>query len=203
MNARIFLTVTIIAIAVILLFVPQRMSRKGEPLPSQEVHLLKESTRSVDVDKAAGIINRSDTNYQFIDLRSPEDFLRFNLPGSINIPFDELLAPQWQGYLKQDSRTNILYGNGDYLCNKAAAILRGKGYKSNITLKGGLNEWFATIMNVGFKGGRLTARENALFENRVNAKKLSTQINSLPDSLKNNFLAAKLLEEKELDGGCE
>jgi rhodanese-related sulfurtransferase len=203
MNARIFLSINIIAIAMILLLLPERVSKKGQPLPSQQVQLLEQGTQSMEVDKAARIINQSDSNYQFIDVRTSEEFLDCNLPGSINIPFNELLAPQWQGYLKQDAKTNVLYANGDYLSNTASALLSSKGYENNITLKGGLNEWYAIVMNVEFKGGRLTARENAILENRTKAKKLFTQINSLPDSLKNNFLAAKLLEEKELDGGCE
>ncbi len=203
MNARILLSINLIAIAIILLLVPQRVSKKGQPLPSQQIQLLEESAQTIDVDKAARIISQTDASYQFIDIRSSAEFLAFNLPGSINIPFDELLAPQWQGYLNQDTKTNILYSNGDYTSNMACALLNSKGYDNIITLKGGLNEWYAIIMNNEFKGGRLTARENALFENRRKAKKLFTQINSLPDSLKNNFLEAKLLEEKELDGGCE
>ena len=116
---------------------------------------------------------------------------------------NELLAPEWQGYLKQEERINILYSNGDYYSNLAIAMLISKGYTGNITLKGGLNEWFAVIINTEFKGGRITARENALYENRTKAKNLFAQINSLPDSLKNNFLEAKLLTEQELIGGCE
>lgn len=203
MNARILLSVNLIVIAIILLFLPERVSKKGQPLPSQEVQFLVQNTKSIDVDKAALIINQTDSAYQLIDVRSSEEFLAFNLPGSINIPFDQLLAPQFQGYLNQDNKTNILYSNGDFTSNMACALLNSKGYKDNIALKGGINEWFALVMNNTFDGGRLTARENALFENRRKAKTLFTQINSLPDSLKNNYLAAKLLEEKELDGGCE
>lgn len=203
MNARIFLSVNLVAIAIILLLFPERESGKGQLSPLQEVHNLQQTGQFMDVDKAARLINESDTNYQFIDVRSSEEFLAFNLPGSINIPLIELLAPEWQGYLKQEERINILYSSGDYYSNLALALLSSKGYTGNIILKGGLNEWYAVIMNAEFKGGRITARENALYENRSKAKTLFTQINSLPDSLKNNFLQAKLLTEQELIGGCE
>lgn len=203
MNARIFLSVNIIAISIILLLYPERENSKTQLSPLQEVHNLQQTGQFIDVDKAARLINESDTNYQFIDLRASEEFLAFNLPGSINIPLNELLEPEWQGYLKQEERINILYANGDLYSNLALALLSSKGYTGNIALKGGLNEWYAVVMNTEFKGGRITARENALYENRTKAKILFTQINSLPDSLKNNFLEAKLLTEQELIGGCE
>ena len=81
--------------------------------------------------------------------------------------------------------------------------MNGKGYKNNYVLKGGINEWFTTVMNAEeFKGGRLSARENSIYENRRKARILFNEINSLPDSLKNTFLKAKIIEESKLDGGC-
>lgn len=203
MNTRIILSIHLIGIAAILLLLPPRIIRKGQPSPSQQVLAIKETTQAIGVDKAAMLINQGDSNYQFIDLRSSEAFLATSLPGAINIPFEELFSPRWQGYLKQEKKINILYANGDYLSNIACALLSAKGYQGNISLQGGMNAWFETIMKVEFAGGHLSARENALIENRMNAKKLFTRINSLPDSLKNNFLEAKLIAENELDGGCE
>ena len=70
-------------------------------------------------------------------------------------------------------------------------------------MKGGLNEWFNTVMNSSFTGDRISARENALFETRTRARKMFTEINSLPDSLKRNSLNQNNLQRKKLDGGCE
>ena len=58
-------------------------------------------------------------------------------------------------------------------------------------MKGGLNEWFNTVMNSSFTGERISARENALFETRTRAKKMFTEMNSLPDSLKLKFIQVK------------
>jgi hypothetical protein len=70
-------------------------------------------------------------------------------------------------------------------------------------MKGGLNEWFTSVMNGNFTGDKISARENALFENRMSARKMFTEINSLPDSLKQKFLESKHIAAKKLDGGCE
>jgi hypothetical protein len=53
-----------------------------------------------------------------------------------------------------------------------------------------------------FEGEKITPRENALFENRYKARDVFNKINSLPDSLKNQFFDAKRLERAKLDGGC-
>ena len=60
-------------------------------------------------------------------------------------------------------------------------------YKNVFVMKGGLNEWFNTVMNSSFTGNKISARENALFETRLRAKNMFTEINSLPDSLKRKF----------------
>jgi hypothetical protein len=70
-------------------------------------------------------------------------------------------------------------------------------------MKGGLNEWFNVVMNSKFTGDKISARENALYETRTRAKKMFTEMNSLPDSLKLKFIMSKHLAAKKLDGGCE
>ena len=70
-------------------------------------------------------------------------------------------------------------------------------------MKGGLNDWYKTVMLSNFEGEKITPRENVLFENRFKARKTFTAINSLPDSLKIKYLAARRLKESQLDGGCE
>ena len=70
-------------------------------------------------------------------------------------------------------------------------------------MKGGLNEWFKTVMNSKFTGETISARENALFEVRSRAGKMFTEISSLPDSLKMKFSANQKSALTKLDGGCE
>ena len=70
-------------------------------------------------------------------------------------------------------------------------------------MKGGLNEWFDTVMNSSFSGGKISARENALFESRARASKMFTDMNSLPDSLKVKYMESRRMDAKKLDGGCD
>ena len=98
---------------------------------------------------------------------------------------------------------NIFYSNGDYDSNYALVLAQGMNYKNVFVMKGGLNEWFNTVMNSNFTGNKISARENALFETRLRAKNMFTEINSLPDSLKLKFFDSKHIAAKKLDGGCE
>lgn len=203
MNSRLFLSINLLAIALLLVILPKRDYHKNHPKPGQQIKALCHEDFGISVDQAARYLNNNDSTVRFIDLRSPDEFKTSNIPGSINIPYDQLMDKNVQGYLNPDDKMNILYSNGDLISNLSLTLLNGLGYKNNTVLTGGMNEWFKVVMHMKFKGGRLSARENALLENRYKAKNLFTEINSLPDSLKNTVLEAKVLEEVQLDGGCE
>lgn len=203
MNTRIKLSVLLTGIGILLAFLPFNAAKSFQLKPSEL--LLKSNSDEIyfSVDQVARFVNNEDSTIELIDLRSEEQFKKCNIPGSINIPFDDLLNPDWEGYINQHKVKNIFYGNGNLQANVAWTIVTGLGYENNFVLQGGLNEWFKTVMLSKFEGERITPRENVLFENRFKARKTFTQINSLPDSLKMQFLTARRLKEAQLDGGCE
>jgi len=166
------------------------------------VELLDEKTY-FSVDQVAKFLVKEDSTVQFFDLRSPGEFSAINIPGSINIPYNELLNNDPGKFLSDENIKKIFYSNGDFDSNYAFAIASGLNYKNIFVMKGGLNEWFKTIMNSNFSGDRISARENALFETRFRARKVFSEINSLPDSLKVKYIEAKHIAAKKLDGGCE
>ena len=203
MDARIKYSVLLVGVGIILAFLPFNASKSFQ-LKSDE--LLSKSTSEeiyFSVDQVARFVNNEDSTVQIIDVRSAEQFKECNIPGSVNIPFSDLLNPMWEQTLNQKEIKNIFYGNGDQTANYACTIATGLGYPNNFVMKGGLNEWFETVMNSQFSGEKITPAENARFENRLNARRTFTQINSLPDSLKTRFFNAKRLTQSKLDGGCE
>ena len=203
MNARITYSVLLVGVGIILAFLPFDASKsfrlKSDELLSKSVS----GDNSFSVDQVARMMNKEDSTVQLIDVRSAEQFRKFNIPGSINIPFADLLNPLWEGTLNQKQVKNIFYGNGDQTASYAWTIVTGLGYPNNFVMKGGLNEWFRTVMLTQFSGEKITPAENALFENRLSARNTFTQINSLPDSLKTRYFNAKRLKQSKLDGGCE
>ena len=155
------------------------------------------------VDQVARFIISDDTTVQLIDLRPAEEFRSFNIPGSINIPFKEFISINPLTILDNGKLRNIFYSNGDFDSNYALVFAKGMNYPNVYIMKGGLNEWFNSVMYSSFSGDRISPKENSLFENRIKARNMFTEINSLPDSLKMKFISARNIAVKKLDGGCE
>ncbi|MGE5406080.1 MAG: rhodanese-like domain-containing protein, partial [Methanosarcina sp.] len=137
------------------------------------------------------------------DLRPREEFRSFSIPGSVNIPYEEFIHKEPESFLVSGETKNIFYSNSDLVSNYAFIMARGMNFRNVYVMKGGMSEWFDKIMNSKFSGEKITARENALFETRTRARTLFTEINSLPDSLKQKLIDSKHLAAKKLDGGCE
>lgn len=170
--------------------------------PKKLMPALLDERSYFSVDDVARFMVSEDSTVRLIDLRSPEEFSQLNIPGSINIPYKRIFDKSSAIFLEGDMK-KIFYSDGDVNSNYAFVIASGLKYKNIYVMKGGLNEWFRTVMNSSFSGDRITARENALFQNRLRARKMFVEINSLPNSLKIKYLEAKHSAVKKLDGGCE
>jgi rhodanese-related sulfurtransferase len=203
MNTRGKFSVGLVCMGLILALLPPSGNRSFIVKPQRLLSEVLDEKSSYTVDQVARFIVSEDTTIQIIDLRSPEEFRSSNIPGSINVPYDEFINSDPDRYLNNGNIKTIFYSNGDLNSNYSLVIAKGLNYKNTYVMKGGLNEWYKTVMNTSFTGERITARENALFETRSRAGKIFTEMNSLPDSLKLKFFEAKHLAAKKLDGGCE
>jgi len=203
MNTREKFSAGLISLGLILALLPLTSNRSFTVKPHKLLSEILDETTYLPVDQVAKFVVNEDSLIQIIDLRSPEEFMTANIPGSVNVPYDQFLNNDPGRFLNDANIKTILYSNGDFKSNYALVIAKGLNYKNIYVMKGGLNEWYNTIMNSRFTGERISARENALFETRTRASKLFTEINSLPDSLKHKFIEAKLIDAKKLDGGCE
>ena len=202
MDARIKYSVLLVGVGIILAFLPFDAAQTFQLKSNELLARSASDNMYFSVDQVARAVNSEDSTVQIIDVRNAAQFRECNIPSSINIPFEDLQNPLWEATLNQKKVKNIFYGNGDQTANYAWMIVTGLGYPNNYVMKGGLNEWFRTVMLSQYSGEKITPAENARFENRLNARKAFTQINSLPDSLKTKFFNAKRLNQSKLDGGC-
>jgi rhodanese-related sulfurtransferase len=203
MNARINISVVLLLLGLILVFLPPEGKYTLRTRPGELLYELMNKETEFTVDQVARFIVSEDSSIQLIDLRSVEEFHQCNIPGSVNIPYRGLLTSDLESILSREYVRTIFYSNDDLKSNYALVIARGLGYRNNYTMKGGLNEWFNTVMHSEFRGDKITPRENALFEIRTKAKKIFTEINSMPDSLKARYFSLRRIEATKLDGGCE
>jgi rhodanese-related sulfurtransferase len=203
MNFRIIVCTGLLCFGLMAAILPHRENNIGYLSPKQSLKLLQNSDNSVSADEVARAIVIEDSTLQLIDLRTVEEFRKFNIPGSVNIPLNELANKDYAGYINQKGKRIVFYSNGDILSAQAWTIASQMGVPNCCVLKGGMNEWYKTVMLSEFTGESITPAENALFEVRYKARNFFTQMNSIPDSLKTKFLSTKKTEAKKLVGGCE
>jgi rhodanese-related sulfurtransferase len=178
MDARIKYSVLLVGVGIILAFLPFNPSNSFRLKADELLNRSVSEEMYFSVDQVARMVNSEDSTVQIIDLRDAEEFKICNIPGSINIPFNDLLNPQWEPVLNQKKVKNVLYSNDDQTANYAWTIVTGMDYPNIYAMKGGLNEWFKTVMLSQYSGEMITPAENARFENRSNARKTFTQINT-------------------------
>lgn len=201
MNTREKFSAGLLLLGLILALLPLSANRSFTIRPHKLLPEVLDKNSYFTVDQVARFVVSEDSTVQIIDLRTSEEFMSVNIPGSVNVPYAEFLTKDGGGYLSNPNIRTILYSNGDFKSNYALVIAKGLNYKNIYVMKGGLNEWFNTIINSRFTGERISARENALFETRSRAGKLFTELNSLPDSLKLKYIEAKKIAANKLDGG--
>jgi len=169
MNTRVKISVLLVGLGVLLAFIP---GGKGNSFRVQPTELAEKTSQEklFTVDEAARFVNTEDSTVLLVDVRSADAFRICNIPGSVNIPLENLSDPGWMSILKRKDIRTIFYSNDDLLASMALAIATGFGGDNNFVMKGGLNEWFKTVMLSEYTGETITARENALFENRFRAR---------------------------------
>jgi rhodanese-related sulfurtransferase len=203
MNTREKFSAVLVSLGLILALLPLSGNRSFTTKPDEVLKTVLDDKSYLTVDQVAKYLVTEDSTIRIIDLRSPEEFKTASLPGAVNVPYSEL--PSWDpaDYMISGNTRNIFYSNGDLNANYAQVLASGFGYENSYVMKGGMNEWFNTIINSTFTGERISARENALFETRSRARRMFSEINSLPDSLKQQFMKSGKNASKKLDGGCE
>jgi rhodanese-related sulfurtransferase len=203
MTTRQIITSILLLLGAVLAFLPLSGKYSLRAKPEYVLTTVLDEGNSFSADQVARFVVTEDSTLQLIDVRTPEEFRECNIPGSVNIPYSEFLKKEPGAYLDDPGMRHIFYSNDDMYASYAQTLAVGLGYKNCFVMKGGLNAWFAAIMNSEFAGDKISARENALFETRFRARSLFNEVNSMPDSLKLAYIASKRFDPKKLDGGCE
>lgn len=141
------LAIIMVPLAIIIAAVPQNTTHPYKLTASQMLDEINTRTQFVPAETVADMIVQKDPTLQLIDVRSKDEFEKFSLPGSVNIPIADLLSEQYTDVLNQDVKMNVFYSNGSLTANEAWMITRQLGYNNNYVLEGGLNYWFANILN--------------------------------------------------------
>lgn len=146
MKARFIISIVLVCLGFIAAILPQKKNSSIELDAKQLLSEIQLETYVISIDEMANAMINNDPEYQLIDVRTKEEYEKFSLPGAMNIPLDNLFDEEWAPYIDQVARKNVFYCNGTTQASEAWMLTRQKGFQNNYILKGGLNNWFATII---------------------------------------------------------
>jgi len=91
MNTREKFSVGLLCFGLIMALIPLSANRSFIVKPQKLLFEVLDDNTYLTVDQVAKLVVNEDSLVQIIDLRSSEEFLTVNIPGSVNIPYNEFL----------------------------------------------------------------------------------------------------------------
>ncbi|NQV49353.1 MAG: rhodanese-like domain-containing protein [Candidatus Marinimicrobia bacterium] len=147
MNLRNIIFIALVLLGVVIAMVPENTTKPYKLTAEQMLIEVQGAAEMVIADDVAHWLISKDPSLQLIDVRTPDEYQKFHLEGSLNIPLSTILSSENRDYVDQGLKMNVLYSNGTIGSHQAWMILRQLGFENNYVLQGGLNYWFDTIMN--------------------------------------------------------
>jgi rhodanese-related sulfurtransferase len=132
------------------LFLPEQRKSNAREISAARLHtMLQDNRHFVDAEEAAYKIIHEDRNFILIDVREPEEFEKFSLPGAINITKDEILGRRYSDFFRNAPHNSkrVFYGFGESAAELAWAVAARAGFENIFVLQGGLNGMFDTLFN--------------------------------------------------------
>jgi len=161
--------------------------------------------RYISTDLLAERIINQDPTLLLIDTRTESEFNEYSLPNAINIPLKYLLDEDNLNYIDQDDFDVILFSNDNFFADQAWMIGNRLGFKNLYVLKGGLNEWFSTIIDPKYPDETMSQEEFEIYSFRKGAGRyfgvgVSENENKSPKVRKVIIVQKK--KKKVAEGGC-
>jgi len=198
------LAILLIVLALGLVILPKNKEQK-EIDPKALLSAITEKSRYLSVDEVTHRIIGNDPTLLLIDLRQTSDFGKFALPGAINVPVDSLLSKSVQEMLIMPGKDKILISNADLVSEKAWLIASRLSVKRIYIMKGGMNEWFSTIIQEKLVNSAASSNELDLVSFRKAAKQYFTGSGEMPVEIpkpKEKVQVIRKAPEATSGGGC-
>ena len=141
-----FLSIVFLLLAGGLVLIPKFEKHEGIAPELLLSHAISPE-RYITTDELADRLVNNDPSILLIDVRDEANFKENTLPNSVNIPLNQLLNEDFEGYLNQNEYDVILFSNDSFLADQAWILCNRLNYKNLHVLKGGINQWFNTIIN--------------------------------------------------------
>lgn len=93
----------------------------------------------LSIEKAKEILERSPSDYIWLDVRSPREFRSGRIPGAKHIPIDDL--EQRAAEVGPKDKKYVVYCHAGGRSTAACEFLNSQGYSYLFNMTGGMGEW--------------------------------------------------------------
>lgn len=205
----VILALILVILAGGLVLLPKYQKHEGIK-PAELLNRSISPERYISTDEVAQLIINQDPSYLFIDVRDASEFAKYTLPNAINIPLKNLLDEDFEGYINQDSYDVVLFSNDNFYADEAWMICNRLDYDNLRVLKGGMNQWFNTIINPKKPSENMAASDFELFSTRKAASMYfgvayPEQVKKQPVVKKpapKKVIPVKKKKKMPMEGGC-
>ena len=193
-----------IILALGLVILPKANEQK-ETNPKVLLSAIAEKSRYLTVDQVIHRIIENDPTLLLIDLRPADQFKIFALPGSLNLPADSLFSQANLELFSQPGKDKVLYANSDLTSEKAWLLCTRFSLNRIYIMKGGMNEWFNTIIKEKTITGTPSSSDLDLISFRKAARQFfigsGEAVNSTVNPAANEKIQVIRKEPKAASGG--
>lgn len=128
-----------------LLMPEKRINFPGETSKEQLNSEISTRSNRISAQKVTHFLINDTKELHLVDVRSPEEYQRFHLPGAVNLPLEEVFNKAYRPLLTRNNRKTVLYSNGGVKASTAWFFARRNGINNLYILNGGLNHLFTML----------------------------------------------------------
>lgn len=137
---------TAVILAVIMLFLPGSSRSRYSFRPEELAAAINAGEDQITAADLSEWLIQGKSDLLLVDTRSETDYAKGSIKGSVNIPLAKLLERSTIDTELPETKTIVIYSNGDSHAHQAWLVLRTAGVNSYV-LQGGYNGWVSAILN--------------------------------------------------------
>jgi rhodanese-related sulfurtransferase len=187
----------VFALGVLFIFLPDRKTHLINKV-SDANYMKTHAAATMEVDELAFRIIDHEPNIRIIDVRTPESYSQFALPGSNNIQMRDFFNKEWNNSFSQRHIKKVVVGENETQEQSAYLLLQELGYENLAVLQGGFDTFKKTILASSPVVPTGTRWDSDIIQFRDKAR---TDISKMMMDNKNKG-PKEVKKEKKIQGGC-
>ena len=197
----IFLAILLLGSAFGLTRIPEFKAKEQIPVNNMLIKINDQSRYLSTYDVAERIIDK-DPSLFLIDVRSENDYSEYTIPGAVNIPLGKIMQPEFRDFIRQEGIDIVFFSNSDLYADQAWMLAAQKGFPNLFVLKGGMNEWFRTILMPEIPPESASSEEFELYSFALGARSYfsGNTLEAPADTREKVTIRRKV--KKKAEGGC-